>query len=89
MSQRIFVAAPRRAKRTMSKWVKRSVIAGIIFTAGLTMGHASTVSEQHKACSGYHYSHGDYRADVQDYGQKVADYNDGYATAMTDVCKSK
>jgi len=88
MSQRIFVAQPvRRAKRTMNKWIKRSVIAGMIFTAGLTLGNYSAHQQDAKNCHVINYTQRDYRHDVEDYGQKVADYNEGFATATTQCPK--
>ncbi len=69
-----------------TKWHRRfalSVLLGVVFLSGLTIGNKSAHKEM---CDSVSYSQGDYQLDVRQYGQKVADFNDGFATAARERC---
>ena len=76
-------------KNALVRRLVKVAAIGAVFLTGLTLGSTSTHSADVKAnkCHQIAYTKADYQRDVTRFGQKVADYNEGFATATTDCPK--
>lgn len=71
-------------KNAFIRRLVKVVAVGLVFLAGLVIGSQGAHDADAKQCHRVAYTQDDYKADVAKFGQKVADYNDGFATATTE-----
>ena len=70
-------------KNAFVRRLVKTAAVGLLFLTGLTIGNLSAHDADAKKCHRVAYTQADYQSDVAKFGQKVADYNEGFAIATT------